>query len=259
MTLLLLLWLPLVSLAQTNKPPIQVGEAALRADASVYPTPEYPAASIQAKHTGRVVIEVVVAPISNTSPLARVESSRVLETPDQDIANTVIESLKEARYMPFFDDQGRVMPATGRVVWEFRLKAGRPEVIDPNAVPRRLSETPEDDLRIARRARQMLSTEAVWNRTDNRQSPPNSKAVSLYCALEKATMLVTGGFEHRGVVMEEARAAIEEIAPHHPEYGHLLMGYNNDPSTTFANIQQVLRLTEERVSKRLKGESQGKK
>jgi hypothetical protein len=97
----------------------------------------------------------------------------------------------------------------------------------------------------------MLGSEAAWNRADNRQCPPNWKVISLYCALEKATQDVTGTFEHRSTVMEDARSAIEEIAPHHPDYGHLLMGYNNDPSTTFANVQKVLRLTEERISKRI--------
>jgi hypothetical protein len=60
----------------------QVNEAALRAAASVYPVPEYPQESIHALHSGRVAIEVVVAPPSSTSALATVRSSKVLETPD---------------------------------------------------------------------------------------------------------------------------------------------------------------------------------
>jgi hypothetical protein len=59
--------------------------------------------------------------------------------------------------------------------------------------------------------------------------------------------------------MEEARTAIEEIAPHHSNYRHLLMGYNNDPSTTFANIQEVFRLTEKRISDRTREQRQGNK
>jgi hypothetical protein len=49
---------------------------------------------------------------------------------------------------------------------------------------------------------------------------------------------------------EDARTAIEEGMPH-GDYGHLLMGYNNDPSTTFADIQRVLTLTEERIAERI--------
>ena len=50
--------------------------------------------------------------------------------------------------------------------------------------------------------------------------------------------------------MQEARFAIDEIAPTAP-YNHRLMDYNNDPSTTFADIQRVFKLTEARISKRL--------
>jgi outer membrane biosynthesis protein TonB len=102
----------------------QVNEAALRAAASVYPVPDYPQESIHALHTGRVAIEVVVAPPSSTSALATVRSSKVLETPDPYMANAVLESLKAARFMPFFDEQG-VTKATGRIVWEFRITRTR--------------------------------------------------------------------------------------------------------------------------------------
>jgi hypothetical protein len=78
---LTLLLLPSSLAYQTGSARLQVNEAALRADASVYPVPEYPVASIQANHTGRVVIEVAVAPASRTSPLARVHSTKVVETP----------------------------------------------------------------------------------------------------------------------------------------------------------------------------------
>jgi len=108
-----------------------------------------------------------------------------------------------------------------------------------------------DDLRIVQRARQLLSSQAVWNRADNRQCPPKAKMISLYCALERATLEVAGSFDHRGMVMEDARAAIDDVAPHHHNYDHWLMGYNNDPSTRFEDIQKLLWLTEERIAKRI--------
>jgi hypothetical protein len=68
--------------------------------------------------------------------------------------------------------------------------------------------------------------------------------------LEKATNEVTGNFEHRGAAMQEARFVIDAIAPN-ANYEHRLMGYNNDPKTTFADIQKVFDLLEQRITKRL--------
>jgi hypothetical protein len=107
-----------------------------------------------------------------------------------------------------------------------------------------------EDLRIVRRAREILNSEHAWNRADNRQCPPAAGTVSLYCALEKATQEIAGTFEHRGTAMEDARAIIEETMAHR-EYDHALMGYNNDPATTFADIQRVFQLTEARIAKRI--------
>jgi len=238
-------------LAQTLTAPIPVSEAALRAGASVYKIPAYPPESIQAKHAGRVVVEVIVEPALKDSALSRIKSTRVVETPDQAMASAVLESLKEARYLPLFDEEDKVAAASGQVIFEFRLEGGRAEVIDPNAPAKRLSDPAKDDIRIAQRARQLLDSEDRWNRSDNRQCPPNAKTISLYCALEKATIEVTGGFEHRGDVMEDTRSAIDEVVPQHADWGHWLMGFNNDPSTTFGQLQQVLRVTQTRAAKHL--------
>ncbi|HLK64848.1 MAG TPA: hypothetical protein VKU19_15490 [Bryobacteraceae bacterium] len=109
------------------------------------------------------------------------------------------------------------------------------------------------DLEIVKRARQIIDSPARWNRADNRICPKDAKTFSLYCAIEKATDEVSGNFEHRGAAMQEARFVIEEVAPK-KDYAHRLMGYNNDPTTTFADLQRVFDLLEDRVAKRLKGE-----
>ena len=110
----------------------------------------------------------------------------------------------------------------------------------------------KDDVRIVQRAREILDSPAKWNRADNRICPAEAKTFSLYCALEKATDEVSGNFKHRGAAMQEARFAVEEIAPNAKSYEHRLMGYNNDPATTFAGIQRVFRLTENRIAERLR-------
>ena len=107
------------------------------------------------------------------------------------------------------------------------------------------------DLQIVMRARELLNSEAKWNRADNRVCPAEAKTVSLYCALQMATVELGGKAEHRGAALQEARFVIDEIAVDR-NYEHRLMNYNNDPMTTFADIQEVLRITESLITLRLK-------
>jgi hypothetical protein len=107
------------------------------------------------------------------------------------------------------------------------------------------------DLEIAKLAKQILDSPAKWNRADNRKCPAEAKTFSLYCALEKATDEVSGKFEHRGAAMQEARFVIDAVAPNRKNYNHRLMDYNNDPATTFADIQKVFGLLEDRIAARL--------
>jgi hypothetical protein len=107
------------------------------------------------------------------------------------------------------------------------------------------------DLQIVKRARQILNSETKWNRADNRVCPAEAKTVSLYCALQIATVEIGGKGEHRGAALQEARFVIDEIAADR-NYEHRLMNYNNDPTTTFADIQEVLHITESLITLRLK-------
>jgi hypothetical protein len=106
------------------------------------------------------------------------------------------------------------------------------------------------DVRIVQRAREILNSPSMWNRADTRVCPANAKTFSLYCALEKATKEVQGEFQHRGAVMQEACFVIDEIAPN-KNYHHRLMDYNNDPATTFADIQKFFVLLEHRITARM--------
>jgi hypothetical protein len=105
------------------------------------------------------------------------------------------------------------------------------------------------------RAREILNSPATWNRADNRECPPAQKKYSLYCALEKATIEVSNKFEHRAAVMQQARFAIDEVLAKDNHYEHRLMDYNNDPSTTFADVQKFFTIVEERIKKRLATQS----
>ncbi len=120
---------------------------------------------------------------------------------------------------------------------------------DPDARP---PVTPAD-LQIVKRARELLDSPSKWNRADDRKCPAGAKTYSLYCALEVATTDVGQHFEHRGAALHEMRFVIDEIAATR-NYDHRLMGYNNDPTTTFADVQEVLRITESLIALRLKGD-----
>jgi len=126
---------------------------------------------------------------------------------------------------------------------------------DPGDDPEVHPPVTKTDLKIVQRAREILNDPSKWNRSDTRDCPDDAKTFSLYCSLEKATREVTGGFQHRGAAMQEARFVIDEIAPNRPNYHHRLMDYNNDPSTTFRDIQKVFKLTENHITKRLRDES----
>ena len=124
---------------------------------------------------------------------------------------------------------------------------------DPDARP----PVTQADVQIVQRAKKILDSPAKWNRSDTRNCPAEAKTFSLYCALEKATIEVTGNFQHRGAAMQESRFVIDEMAPNR-NYHHRLMDYNNDPTTTFADIQKVLRLLQQRIAERLVKESPNK-
>jgi hypothetical protein len=66
---------------------------------------------------------------------------------------------------------------------------------------------------------------------------------------------VSKKFEHRGAAMQEARFAIDEVLAKGNHYEHRLMDYNNDPKTTFADVQKFFTLIEERIKKRLAEQS----
>jgi len=123
---------------------------------------------------------------------------------------------------------------------------------DPEARP----PVTQADVQIVQRARQILDSPSKWNRADTRDCPADATTFSLYCALEKATNEITGKFEHRGAAMQEARFVIDEIAPNRKNYHHRLMDYNNDPTTTFADVKTFFRKLQDRIAARLKEQSQ---
>lgn len=108
-----------------------------------------------------------------------------------------------------------------------------------------------NDIRIVHRARKILNSPAKWNRADNRECPAAQTTYSLYCALEKATEEISKKFEHRGAAMQQARFVIDDDLARGNHYHHRLMDYNNDPKTTFADVQKFFALLEQRIKQQL--------
>lgn len=113
----------------------------------------------------------------------------------------------------------------------------------------------ETDIRIVERASEILNSPAKWNRKDNRECPADEKTFSLYCALEVATQEISKNFEHRGAAMQQARFVIDDDLAKGNHYEHRLMNYNNDPNTTFADVQKFFTLLEGRIRKKLAEQS----
>jgi len=138
------------------------------------------------------------------------------------------------------------LPATALLALGSLLHAQTPVADDPDARP----PVTRTDLEIVRNARAIIASPARWNRADDRQCPPAAKTFSIYCALEKATLDVGLKFEHRGAALQEVRFVIDEISADR-DYEHRLMDYNNDPRTSFADMQRVFRIAEELIQLRL--------
>ena len=104
----------------------------------------------------------------------------------------------------------------------------------------------EFDVAIIERTMEILQMEANWSRTGDRSCEDGGPRLNLYCALRQASLDVTGEFKHRAAALQAVRHAIEAQNPG-VEYAHRLMDYNNDPQTTFTDIQEMLQIALDRL------------
>ena len=101
------------------------------------------------------------------------------------------------------------------------------------------------DLKILRKADEILADESKWNRKCTREYKKEDKTWSLFTALEKAELEVTGKHAHRQPALEEVRQTVQARGK---KYQHRLMDFNNDPATRFADVKKVLATTIQRVA-----------
>lgn len=133
----------------------------------------------------------------------------------------------------------------------FAIMAALPATAQPADESQSRPPVSKSDVLIVQRARQLLNSPEKWNRADNRNCPATETKFSLYCALERATYLVTQDFAHRGATMQESRFVIDEDLAPNNHYDHRLMDYNNDPHTTFADVQRFFDILQGRIEGRL--------
>lgn len=109
--------------------------------------------------------------------------------------------------------------------------------VDREVLPSRV------DRQIIDRTLQILFSSAAWNRNDNRACPPNETKYSIYCAGELAVREITRApfslINHRRPAMEVIRGVVDDRTRGR-NYNHRLMDYNNDPTTTFADVRSLL-------------------
>jgi hypothetical protein len=182
------------------------------------------------------------------------------ETPTLTVSST--PSLKSGRYQQSIEPKaiyaGDMKMPTGAVPVEIEIYEGGTGILRPqgltwlvvaNAVTRSdvmeftldvTKTVPPSDLdrEIITRAASILKSEAVWDRADDRQCGADDKTWSIYCAMIRATNEVTGGIHHRRPAMEVVRQIVDARSAGR-KYEHRLRDYNNDPSTTLADVRSL--------------------
>jgi hypothetical protein len=117
----------------------------------------------------------------------------------------------------------------------------------------------ENDLHVIARTREILDSADKWNHSDTSNCAADATTFSLFCALQKASTEVTGSFDNRGAAVQEVRFSIDDFVGNSKHYNSRLTDFNNDSATTFENIQDVLRTTENnltmKMSQQLAGQS----
>lgn len=106
------------------------------------------------------------------------------------------------------------------------------------------------DIEILDKAAALLADESRWNRKDTRQCPAEARTLSLFCALQAASIGVLGAYDHRRVALQEVRFAIEDVSKGR-EFEHRLMDFNNLPETSIDDIRKVLAIARARTAARL--------
>ncbi|HET6433676.1 DUF6197 family protein [Dyella sp.] len=102
------------------------------------------------------------------------------------------------------------------------------------------SEVPPNamDVAILRKAKALLADASRWDREDDRQCTPAKTMLSLYCAMQQASISESGGFQHRRPALQIVRRLVDERSVGR-DYSHRMRDYNNDPRTSLTDLQTL--------------------
>jgi TonB family protein len=100
--------------------PRRVGELGLRRAATVAPKPVFPIAAIQTGTEGVVVVGIQI------DAAGEVESTHVLESPDVDMADAVLDAVRRWRF------RGATKSRTGKLTFYFRIEGTTGRVLSPD-------------------------------------------------------------------------------------------------------------------------------
>jgi hypothetical protein len=109
-----------------------------------------------------------------------------------------------------------------------QFQLGGKQEVPPNAVDREILE----------RASTIISSDAVWNRADDRMCPITATTWSIYCAVERAQLDIVGAFHHRRPAGELVREIVETRTKDRT-YQHRMMDYNNDRTTHLSDVKSL--------------------
>lgn len=110
----------------------------------------------------------------------------------------------------------------------------------------------EADLEILHETRGFLSDESKWARNEETQCDLGAEALTLFCALQKASFDVSDDFLLRRPALEEVRYAIDGMTE--TSLDRRLIDFNNLETTDLADIYRVIDIALERLQARLEAQ-----
>lgn len=111
-------------------------------------------------------------------------------------------------------------------------------------------EVSQVDLDILVKADEILHDKDSW-RKDPARVCGKSRRITLYCALEKASIEVQGSYIHRQAALQEVRFVIDDRYRDRWER-HRLTDFNAHPDTTFRDVKSVIKKTIDTVTGKLR-------